>query len=100
MNIKCIKTIIGEDLIGEISTTLSGDLKINNPCAIIMVPMQNNQFTIGLAPYMPFVQTKEFTYDSKNILFVCDPTVDLKNEYNRIMGTGIVIPKTELSLIK
>jgi hypothetical protein len=87
-------------LIGDYSETISGHIQLKSPCAVIMVPMQNNQFTIALAPYMPFVQQKEFTFKSSDVMFVCDPSLELKNEYNRIMGTGIVIPKSELSLIK
>lgn len=100
MNIKCIKTIIGEDLIGELTETIGGHIQLKSPCAVIMVPMQNNQFTIALAPYMPFVQQKEFTFKPSDVMFVCDPSTELKNEYSRIMGTGIIVPKTELSLVK
>ena len=92
MTIRCLKTIIGEDLIGDVSTTMSGEIVISKPCAIMMMPTNNGGgFTIGLAPYLPFAEKKEFTYNAEQILLNYEPVIDLRNEYSRIMGSGIVV---------
>lgn len=101
MNIRCIKTLAGEDIMGDISETLSGkEINIKNPCAIVMIPTSNTQFSIGLAPYMPFAASKEFSFKEEHIILNYEPSAELRNEYSRVMGAGIVVPKNDLSLIK
>lgn len=100
MNIQCIKTVTGEDIIADLSETLSGDIKISSPCAIVMIPTSSNQFSIGLAPYMPYAAQKEFTFKKEHVILMYEPSVELRNEYTRVTGVGIVIPKSELSIVK
>jgi hypothetical protein len=90
--IKCMKTVTGEDLIGNIE--VQGDtLTIDTPCVVVLIPTQENQFTVGLAPFLPFSASKKFTYSREHVVLVYEAADQLKNEYNRITGKGIVMPE-------
>lgn len=99
MNIQCIKTILGEDIIATVEETLSGDIKLSHPFMVMIMP-QDGQYTIGLAPYLSFANTKTFSYKKEHVMMMFEPATELRNEYVRITGQGIVIPKSELSLMK
>lgn len=97
--IKCMKTVTGEDLIGDIE--MHGDtLTIDTPCVVVLIPTQEHQYSVGLAPFLPFAASKKFTYSSEHVVLVYDAADQLKNEYNRITGKGIIVPeKPKLELV-
>jgi hypothetical protein len=100
MSISCIKIITGEDLIGEIVAN-ENTVEIDTPLQIVVVPTQNNnQFTVGLAPYMPYAASKKLVFNNEHVLLHYAPAPELNNDYNRITGKGIVIPKSTLSLVE
>lgn len=101
--IKCIKLSTGEEIIGEVSDTIDGGaLNINTPVSIMMVPTQQGQFTVALIPFLPYAETKQFRFQSDNIILVFEPNADMRNEYNRITGKGLVVPPGPggISLVK
>lgn len=98
MNISCIKTITGEDLIGEIILG-EDNIIIEDPCVVVVVPTSQNQYSVGLAPFMPFAATKKFSYLKEHVVLFYDAAAELKNEYNRITGKGIIIPKSKIELV-
>jgi len=100
MNIQCIKTILGEDIIASVEETLSGDINLSHPFMVMIMPTQDGQYTIGLAPYLSFAKTKTFSYKKDHVMMMFEPATELRNEYVRISGQGIVLPKSDLSLIK
>jgi hypothetical protein len=95
MALTCIKTALGEDLLGEV-TVHQDTVEIDTPLMIMIVPAQQGQYTIGLAPYMLFSSTKKFSFPKNHVVLMCEPADQLRNDYNRITGKGIVVPKIEL----
>jgi hypothetical protein len=90
--IKCIKLVTGEDLIGDVE--VQGDsLTIETPCAVVLIPTQEHQYSVGLAPFLPFAASKKFSYSREHVVLVYEAADQLKNEYNRITGKGIVLPE-------
>lgn len=94
MNIQCLKLVTGEDLIGEVELRMEGSVIIKDACAIVMIPAERNQFSVGLAPYLPFAAKKEFTFDPDDVILRFDPANELRNEYMRITKKGIELPPT------
>jgi hypothetical protein len=94
-----MKTVTGEDLIGYVE--VQGDvLTIDTPCVVVLIPSQEHQFSVGLAPYLPFSSTKKFTFNREHVVLVYEAADQLKNEYTRITGKGIIVPeKTKLELV-
>ena len=98
MNVSCIKLVSGEDLIGEVFVG-ENTVEIDTPLQIVVVPTSNdNQFTVGLAPFMPFASTKKFSYSKDHVMLHYEPAPELNNDYNRVTGKGIIIPKSKLTL--
>ena len=89
--IKCIKLITGEDLIGDVEV---------NPCVVVLIPTQEHQYSIGLAPFLPFAASKKFSYSREHIVLLYEAADQLKNEYSRITGKGIIMPdRPKLELV-
>ena len=97
--IKCIKLITGEDLIGDVE--VQGDtLTIDNPCVVVLIPTQEHQYSIGLAPFLPVAASKKFSYSREHIVLLYEAADQLKNEYSRITGKGIIMPdRPKLELV-
>lgn len=93
MNIKCLKTRIGEDLIGDITENLDGSITIKKPMLVMINPNGQGGFGIGLFPYVPYADSREFTYAKDQYFFAFSAVQDLVNEYIRATS-NLVIPST------
>lgn len=98
MALTCIKTALGEDLLGEVTVT-DDMVEIDTPLMIMIVPTQQGQYSVGLAPYMIFSADKKFTFPKNHVVLMSEPADQLRNDYNRITGKGIVVPKPKIELI-
>lgn len=95
-----IKTISGETIIGEKAERMGDDnVSLMDPFNVMISPTGNGTFGIGLAPYLSFAEDKKFTFGPEHILHVFTPSDDLKNEYNRITGRGIVVPSSKIQVV-
>jgi hypothetical protein len=100
-NIKVIRFISGEELIGEIVEN-KGTYELKNICQLAASYSDPTTATarIGLSPYMPYTNAKDsIVVDATFVAFIVDPVVDLLNEYNKIFGVGIIVP-SEKDIIK
>jgi hypothetical protein len=100
MSISCVKTINGDDLIGVIEMKFDETVIVDTPCAIVLVPTGQNQFSVGLAPFLPFSKTKSLTFKKEHIVLFFEAADELKNEYNRVTGKGIVVPKSNIEIVR
>ena len=85
MNVKIVKMISGEELIGEYNETTN---VINNP--VVMIPVSKEK--IAFQPWVPYSEDKEFKLKESMILVVATPSKLITNEFNRVYGSGIVVP--------
>ena len=85
MNVKIVKMISGEELIGEFDELTR---TITNP--VVMIPVSKEQ--IAFQPWMPYSEDKEYTLKEESINVVATPSSTIMNEYSRIYGSGIVVP--------
>ena len=85
MNIKSVRLVSGEELIGDWN-----DEKyiITNP--VIMLPVGKDQ--LGFSPWIPYVDEKEIHLKEQHIITVLTPDKKLQNEYNRVYGSGLIVP--------
>lgn len=89
MNIKVIKLITAEELIGEWNQEKNS---ITNP--VVMIPVSKDQ--VGFQPWVPLAKEEEIVLKEQHIMVVLTPDTKLQNEYNRVYGTGLVIPQEDL----
>ena len=85
MNVKIIKLISGEELIGEFNEKTN---TITNP--VVMVPVSDK--SIGFSPWMPYSEDKSFILKEEQIQIIATPSKVIANEYSKAFGSGIVIP--------
>jgi hypothetical protein len=95
-NIKCIKLISGEEIIADIDESIEGLVILRKPLLIMMVPNQNNQFGIGLAPFCPYAQTGDIPIRAGAVVSIFEPDTGMVNEYNVRFGSGIVLPESKI----
>jgi len=86
VNVKIVKLISGEELIGEFDEV---KYTINNP--VVMIPVNNEK--IAFSPWMPYAEDKLFTLKKDQVLVLATPSKTIANEYSRAFGSGIVIPE-------
>ena len=84
MNVKIVKMISGEELIGEYNETTN---VINNP--VVMIPVSKEK--IAFQPWLPYAEDKEYKLKESQVSVVANPSSTIMNEYNRIFGSGIVV---------
>ena len=92
MNVKIVKMISGEELIGDYDEKTN---VIVNP--VVMIPVSKEQ--IAFQPWLPYSEDKEFSLKESAINIVANPSTTIVNEYNRIYGSGIVMPTDTGGLI-
>lgn len=92
--IKVFKMINGEELISECDPAGVG-YTLENPASIVMQQTEKGM-GVAIAPYMPYAQGKVTLYATA-IAAEAEPDDKMKNEYNRIFGSGIqVVPASAL----
>ena len=85
MNVKIVKLTSGEELFGEFNEQQS---VIKNP--VVMIPVSKEQ--IAFQPWLPYSEDKDYTLKPEHILIIATAAEAIATEYNRIYGSGIVIP--------
>ena len=89
MNIKIVRLITAEELIGDWNRETN---TISNP--VVMVPVSKEQ--IGFTPWIPYATEEDIILKEEHILSVLTPEIKLVNEYNRVYGSGLVLPQEDL----
>jgi hypothetical protein len=92
MNVKIVKMVSGEELIGDYDEKTN---VIKNP--VVMIPVSKEQ--IAFQPWLPYAEDKEYKLKESTINIVATPSTTITNEYNRVYGSGIVVPNDTGGLI-
>ena len=88
MNIKVVRLISSEELIGD----WNGETNtITNP--VVMVPVAKDQ--LGFSPWIPYVDEEAVQLKEQHIMTVLTPDNKLQNEYNRVYGSGLIVPDAD-----
>jgi len=95
-DIKCLKLISGEEVIGNLVVSKEGSVELKDVAAVMMMPSQsgNGSVSLGLMPFLPYADTKSIVFARASIVVEFDPNLDMINNYNRMFGSGIQIAKS------
>ena len=88
MNIKIVRIVSGEELIGEWNEKTN---TITSP--VVMVPVAKDQ--LGFQPGVPYAEDEEIILKEQHIVVVLTPDNKLQNEYNRVYGSGLIVPDAD-----
>ena len=92
--IKLLRLKSGEDIVGDIVGENSEFLIVKNPAMLMPVgDGRGGSVQIGLTPWMPFSEEKDFEIPRDWILITTEAAQDIVNNYNQAFGSGIVVPK-------
>ena len=89
MNIKVVRLVSGEELIGEWNEKTN---TITSP--VVMVPVAKDQ--LGFQPWIPYSEDEAMTFKDQHIVVVLTPDTKLQNEYNRVFGSGLVVSEDKI----
>ena len=88
MSIKVIRLVTAEELIGEWDQEKSS---IMNP--VVMVPVSKDK--IGFQPWITLSDDDEIVLKDQHIMAIVTPDIKLQNEYNRVFGSGLIVPEDD-----
>jgi len=99
MNVKLLRLTTGEDLIADV-TSQKDFFTFENPCLVYVQQGQPGKGAqIGMTRWMPYAENKEFTMDSKFVVTMAEPVEELRQQYDSVFGSGLIIPKQGLTLV-
>ena len=88
MNIKVLRLVTAEELIGEWDQEKGS---IVNP--VVMVPVAKDK--IGFQPWITLGGDEEIFLKDQHIMAIVTPDKKLQNEYNRVFGSGLIVPEDD-----
>jgi len=96
-NVKILKLITGEELLGEMLPGGPSVCEIKNPVRIVVMPNKMDPKTpnVGFAPWAEFSDQKTFIIDKSHVLCIIEPIKEFVNQYNSMFG-GLVLPTSNL----
>jgi len=97
MAVRIVRMKTGEELITDY--TVTDDIAIlKNPA--ILIPTGQGQ--IGFMPWMMYAELENNTvkFPAENVLFDVAPQRELMNEYNKTIGSGLLVPETPADTLK
>jgi len=92
MEVKIVRLSSGEELIAKCDESETS-VKVKNPA--MLVPMQQGQ--LGMMPWLAYADYNDIEIDKKFIMFTVRPQVELMNQYNENMGSGLVVPEKNIA---
>ena len=74
---------------------------VGPPSGVVVVPLAHVAFHVssqlGLMPWMPYADYKDLEMDNRFIMFAIKPQIELMNQYNESIGSGLVVPEKNVS---
>lgn len=93
MSVTLLKLKSGEDLIANLEKENAEFITVSNPA--VLMPMSDgrgNAVQMGLVPWVPFSEAKEFEIPREWVVLITTPAPNVVNNYNQAYGAGIVVP--------
>lgn len=61
---------------------------------------QTGQVDVHMAPLLPLGAHKEITIPKTSVLFSYEPVTDIKNKFNSLFGSKLIVPNNAGEIIK
>ena len=95
--IKILKLVTGEELLGDADefANKQNQITLVKPCILQLVPSRSNPEQVGMAliPYATYAKDHTILIDKDSIVWEQEPVDEVRNQYNSIFGSGIVLAK-------
>lgn len=97
MEIKLLRLITGEDVLAEIADRGELGICIKNPLIVFIRPTETGVPSVGLSQWIPYSADKEFIIKPDRVVVESNPAEDLRAQYDRVYGSGIIMPSAKLT---
>lgn len=87
--VKCVVLVSGLELMGELEERAESII-LKDVVQVALVP-SGGRMGHAIIPWLPYAEKSEFSFTVDNILTIFSPAVEILNNYNQIMGSGIQI---------
>jgi len=97
MPVKVIKSVTGEEILGDVEEIQGGYL-VSNPVIVMLrgIP-QGGQMGLEFVPYIAYAAIRSVEFSTDKVIHVLEVDDTVKNQYNTIFG-GIVVPPKNILL--
>ena len=99
MDIKVLKLVTGEEVMGEVIDENNGNFTLNNVVGIAVVRGKDGQPNVGFSPFPLYAEAESNihrTFNREHIVYSYEPAEDFKTNYDQIFGTGLITPPKKL----
>ena len=98
MAIKILKLTSTEDIIGDYKEK-DGKCFMNKPAKLAMFPTEDGGMGMALIPWIPFSNDEAVEIKKDCIMLnSMEPSHEIRNEYNKRYGSGVITPTKDLIL--
>jgi len=94
-NLRILKLTTGEELVGDIVEETSDKYRMENPCVLAIGMNQAGKAALQMQPLLIFSEQKVVEFNSNHVIYNVSVAQEIKNKYNEIYGSGIVLPPTQ-----
>jgi len=94
--LRIIRLTSGEEILGEIEEQNNDTLRMKNPCVLGIAMGPNGKPSLQMQPLLLFSDQKVVTFKNQHVLYDVSVATELRNKYNEIYGSGIVVAKSPL----
>ena len=89
------KLINGEEIITKVKSEDDATIQCESPATIVIQDAGGGKAGLGMAPYMPYIEDKKISISKSAIASYGEPDERLAGEYNRLFGSGLVVPQKQ-----
>ena len=98
-SLRILKLITGEEIVGELKDGTDDSVRIENPCILGIGMASNGKASLQMQPMLLFSEQKVVELKKNHILYTVSVATEIKNKYNEIYGSGIVVAKKSPILV-
>jgi hypothetical protein len=95
-NLKILKLITGEEIVGKITYQSIDTTEIENPCQLGIGMSPTGKATLQMQPMLIFSEQKTVEIKNIHVLYATTVAIEIQNKYNEIYGSGITIAKSSI----
>ena len=91
-NLRILKLSTGEEIVGDIVEETADKYRMENPCVLAIGMNQAGKAALQMQPLLIFSEQKVVEFNPNHVIYDVSVAQEIKNKYNEIYGSGIVVP--------
>jgi hypothetical protein len=94
-NLRILKLSTGEEIVGDIVEETADKYRMENPCVLAIGMNQAGKAALQMQPLLIFSEQKVVEFNPNHVIYNVSVAQEIKNKYNEIYGSGIVLPTSQ-----